>query len=358
MVLYQQIRNLTVPGSARYSGQITPSVSGTLNDWAPTDFAGAFLVTLSPTAATTITGMQAAPHGTFKMLEHGGSTDYPVDLPSEAAGSTAAQRFSSGYHGDLRLQKGERAFFHYDGTAQRWELVWRSSAWDSNVRRPSFFRRTEAAWWKVPGSLARQRYGMPDAENVDGVGTNLDDATGPWMSVSTGSLPYGPADPGVTEKAGACGIRTGPYLYQRRWSVRAGFDRIAIPNALESTLGRWGCFDRFQIYGVDDLADIECACFEFDYSDDQTQVYAVTSDGADATRTVLPTVAPGTAAEYLIDMDASAVRFFYNGSLVATNTTTLPGADTMLGQSVMCRLLAGGSAVKRVTWARCGYSHG
>lgn len=354
-MLYAPFRNLAVPGSVRYYGTITPSVSGTLDDWTPTDFDNAYAIILDPSAATTITGMGSALDGIEKLLIHGGDDDFPIEFTHQDGASTSGLRLENGLLGDFVLHRGDCVLYRRESAEPRWRLVSRQTMAYDQVRRPSFFGRTEASWWKVAGSNTRARRGMVEAEDLKSSATlSIDDSVGPLMSASTGTTPYDP----VTAKDGACGLRTRACLFQPRWNVMAAWDRVSAPSTLANTRARWGCFATNQIFGIPDPADLEGAYFQFDYDDDVALVKAITSSGADFTETELPTAPPGTKAEWWIEMTSSVARFYHDGSLVAEHDTDLPGADTMLGHSIAVELLAGGSTVKRFTWARSGYSFG
>ena len=352
MTLYAPFRDLAVPGSARLYGNLSVSVSGTLNDWTPTGGGNAFLIALAPTAATTITGMAPALDGTFKLVSHSGTTDYPVTLPSLDGGSSSSYQFEHGDQGSLQLQKDDCCLYQYRTAAAKWVLAARKSSAQDQVRRPSFATRTEASWWKVPGSVSRSRRGLFEPEVLDGTAVDADDATGPYMTLSTGALAY----PG--DDSGAAGIRTGARLFQPRWNVRAGWNRVAIPTALSDTRAWWGCFALTHTYGLSSLAGVECSAFRFDSGVHGTLLYAVTSDGSTTETTQLTTSAPQTSANYMIHMQAARHRFYINDSLVADHTTTLPAGATPLGHSATTEVLADAVGVRRIGWSRSWYTFG
>lgn len=346
-MLYAPFRNLAVPGSVRYFGSINPTTSGTLDDWTPTDFDNARNILVEPSGATTITGLGDALEGIEKLIVHAGLDDFPITLKHQDSGSTSELRLEHGSVGDFVLHRGDTALYQREIGTPRWRLMSRHATTYDSWRWPSCSARTEASWWKVPGSCSRQRYGMAEAESMDGsVALSIDDATGPLMSHSTG-----------TTSGDACGLRTGARLFQRRWNPISGWERVSAPSTLSDTRARWGNFATFEIYGVSDPADLEGAYFQFDYSDDVALVKAITSDGASFTETELPTAPPGTQANWAIDQNSTRVRFYHNRSLVAEHDTDLPAPSTPLSHSIAVETLTN-AAVKRFTWARSWYSFG
>lgn len=221
-------------------------------------------------------------------------------------------------------------------------------------------KRTEASWWKIPGSCSRQRFGMAEAECLDGTTfLSVDNASGPLMRISTDTTPYVVGGT-PTEKAGACGLRTGPRLFQRRWEVFSFWDRVSIPTALTTTRAWWGNFSTFETYGLASLVGIHAAAFRFQSTTHASLLYSVTSDGSSTTEKQLVSSTPQTEADYVIEQDANEVRFYIDGALVSTHSSgeNLPDASTPLGHSVHTELLATGSTIRSLTWARSGYSHG
>lgn len=84
---------------------------------------------------------------------------------------------------------------------------------------------------------------------------------------------------------------------------------------------------------------------------------AVTSDGTDATvTTTTAAIAADTSYELLMEVNstATAVRFWVDGTLVATHTTTLPAAATPLG--VVVRLQTLGAAARALRFGRLAWT--
>lgn len=358
MVLYAPLKALHAPGAVRFAGALAVSTAGTLNDWQPTGIDSVFEVRITPTAAITLTGMAAALDGTMRLISHVGATDFPINLSHANSGSTV--KLANGRYKNQRLFSGDQALYRYQASTSTWRLLSIVNDALDQSRRLGAATRTEAAWWKVYGSCSRQRRGMQEAESVDGTTfLSVDDASGPLMRLSTNTTPY-VAGGTALELAGACGIRTGPRLFQRRWDVRAFWDRVSIPTSLATTRSWWGCFSEFETYGLSSVSAIHSAAFRFQSTTHATLLYSVTSDGSSTTAKQLANSTPQSQHEYEIQMDASEVRFYEDGALISTHGSgeNLPDSSTMLGHSVSTELLSGGSTIRSVTWARSGYSHG
>jgi hypothetical protein len=113
---------LNVKEGIQLSGLIAVAVSGTLNDYNPTGLDKATMVGVTGTA--TITGMQAAPTGTIKIIFNfsGAGT---VTISRENAASAALNRFSWGSAGgDIPLILGQAIVCIYTaGVSARWLVL-------------------------------------------------------------------------------------------------------------------------------------------------------------------------------------------------------------------------------------------
>jgi hypothetical protein len=93
------------------------------------------------------------------------------------------------------------------------------------------------------------------------------------------------------------------------------------------------------------LPAIHLAGFRYDTTVDGTAFWrCVTNDGGGAgtITTTLIAVAQDTRYDLMVDMSASTnVKFYVNGDLVATHTTTLPGSTQNMGHHEQLRTLVG-----------------
>jgi len=103
------------------TGDITPStLSGDVNDYDPTGWSTASVIRLesgSPSVRT-ITGLAGGADGRVAILINKGAT-FNVNLASESASSSAANRFSLGSSA-FQLAPGRAIALIYDATASRW----------------------------------------------------------------------------------------------------------------------------------------------------------------------------------------------------------------------------------------------
>ena len=103
------------------TGDITPStLTGDVNDYDPTGWSTASVIRLesgSPSVRT-ITGLAGGADGRVVILVNKGAT-YNVNLASESASSSAANRFSFGSSA-FQLAPGRAVALIYDATASRW----------------------------------------------------------------------------------------------------------------------------------------------------------------------------------------------------------------------------------------------
>lgn len=104
-----------------YTAVITPTaISGTTNNYAPTNFATAYLVRLTTGAASpyTLTGLAGGVAGRQLVLCNSGTSLGTLVLNTEDGGSTAANRFQMS--GGANLLIGDCVTLLYDGTGSRW----------------------------------------------------------------------------------------------------------------------------------------------------------------------------------------------------------------------------------------------
>lgn len=100
------------------------SVSGTLNDWAPTGYATATHFAVTGTGSITLNGMAGGADGRIVVITNmAGSGVADITINHENASSSAANRFDLAVGGTWILATGESATFVYNGSSSRWVQV-------------------------------------------------------------------------------------------------------------------------------------------------------------------------------------------------------------------------------------------
>lgn len=119
---------VTTNGATMHAVLRPSSIAGTYHNYAPTGHENARTIVLTPTAFTYITGLAGGVDGRVVHLINA-SEDYLIELGSENASSTAANRFlSSGtYDGWIDSKMGITLV--YDGTAARWRYASPTYTW-------------------------------------------------------------------------------------------------------------------------------------------------------------------------------------------------------------------------------------
>jgi hypothetical protein len=110
-------------GAFGLKGLITPSaITGANANYAPTDFADAFMIRQDLSAAASISGLAAPSDGRMVVLVNLNAT-YDLQLVHDAT-STAANRFTLPEGKDLYLVgAGSYAVLWYDTTSDRWRVI-------------------------------------------------------------------------------------------------------------------------------------------------------------------------------------------------------------------------------------------
>jgi hypothetical protein len=142
------------PSGGSSPSVITPSqITVTQTDYAPTGWDDATTVRLSASGFFGIQSFAAATSGEQKKLRNVGS--YPIYIPCEHAGGTAAQRVACSESGqDYILQVGGSSVIEYDGTLSRWVVVSNTFDPSLNVKGHHYFESvgaTTGADWGTVG---------------------------------------------------------------------------------------------------------------------------------------------------------------------------------------------------------------
>lgn len=251
----------------------------------------------------------------------------------------------------------------------------------SHTAEHGFVTRAGVVLWSPPGSGGRLRYrtraGHEDellapllrrqmAVTAPGNGTSLvttgtaaptvastnitaasaDGASGPAVSYTTTAAPG--VDAGVISAFGVVQPRWAPLFHTRIVTDASAVTstRLAAGLVTADIAGNAGPASSGS------FSTAAGAWLRYDSSVDGTAVWrAVTADGSNATvTTTTAAVAAGTVYELTIEGDAAgaAWRFWVNGTLVATHTTTLPAASAALGYLVRLRTLAAAARALRL----------
>jgi hypothetical protein len=115
------ISGTTQVADLRYTVLEVGSVSGTLNDWAPTGHETVTQFAVTGTGTLVLNGLQGGASGRRIVITNmagGGVAD--ITINNENAGSSAANRFDMATGANWRIQTGESATFIYNGTSSRW----------------------------------------------------------------------------------------------------------------------------------------------------------------------------------------------------------------------------------------------
>lgn len=113
-------------GAFGLNGTISPStISGTVNNYAPTSLSTAFAIRQDLSGNVTLNGLTGGTDGRLLLLVNIDAGGFYIDLVHEATGSTAANRFALPGGIDRRLYgEGSSALLRYDGTSSRWRVLW------------------------------------------------------------------------------------------------------------------------------------------------------------------------------------------------------------------------------------------
>lgn len=135
------VSSLTNTGAEFDTGYINPTgLTGTINDWAPTGFASAQYIyaTSANTGATSFTGIAGGTDGRMITIiaDPANTSGNGLTLNNESASSIAANRMT--FIGANAIVLGAASLssvtLRYNGTAQRWQEISRSSTqWNMNV---------------------------------------------------------------------------------------------------------------------------------------------------------------------------------------------------------------------------------
>lgn len=157
------------------------------------------------------------------------------------------------------------------------------------------------------------------------------------------------------------GTGSDSYMLDTAGICRIGFESehvwvIQIGNVITSYRVWWG-LTTANLSAVGAPTTQSVAAFRYDTGVDTASVQfrAVTCDGASGVTTTATgvTVTATQAYRFVIITSSSDVKFYIDGTLVATHTTNLPAANTNLGHQVVVRTLDASN--KRVEWSRSAH---
>lgn len=103
---------------------ITPSITGNVNDWAPTGIGTCVFVEITNNnAANQITGMNASQVDGRLLFIRVAPSSQQITIKNENASSSAANRFRNRNNGDAVITPDGWFMFRYNGTQQRWNQI-------------------------------------------------------------------------------------------------------------------------------------------------------------------------------------------------------------------------------------------
>lgn len=112
--------SLDATDKVAFDGTISPSqITGSQNNYSPTNWDTSNTVRLDSDAAYDITGFDAGDSGQMKMVHNIGS--YTLTLKNESASSSAANRLD--LNDDVQLKSKQMIVMQYDNTSSRWRVI-------------------------------------------------------------------------------------------------------------------------------------------------------------------------------------------------------------------------------------------
>lgn len=197
-----------------------------------------------------------------------------------------------------------------------------------------------------PGATTATTMGMP-AALLNATVANADDSEGPWISHTTGSV-----------SGNATSVRSDllPTAVRRDWQPDIEF--MVKLGATISSYRFWaGLFDAVPNSASDPT--LNGAAFRYATDVDGTAFWRCWSNdnsgGGSVTTTSVAVAANGTY-RLRIKCNASDIEFYIDDVLVATHSSNLPVATTMLGYNISLATLTGSS--RAFSWSRIMLTHG
>lgn len=160
--------------------------------------------------------------------------------------------------------------------------------------------------------------GFAAAPTVTGTATNATSAAGPFVRYTSG-----------TTSGSIAGLNSASGVVRRDWSP-VFLARITTGATLTAIRHWIGLFSANP--GSSDNPVIHLAAFRYSSAVDSTLFWRTCTDDATgiAVTTTTSPIATSTAYDLAIWMDATSVKFYVDNNLVATHTTKLPTASTLL----------------------------
>jgi hypothetical protein len=186
--------------------------------------------------------------------------------------------------------------------------------------------------------------GFTAAPTVTGTPTNVDDADGPLNNYQSGA---------VSGNVG--GLNSAAAVCRRDWLPKF-ICRAKMPASLATARNWIGLFSGSPMASA--TPAVHLAGFRYDTVADGTAFWRCVTDDASGTPTVTVTtvaVAINTAYVFRMVLSATDVKFYINGTLVATHTTHLPTATTALFWYAAVATLA--ASAQNIKFSRCAVKH-
>ena len=191
-----------------------------------------------------------------------------------------------------------------------------------------------------PGATTVSRVGLPADPTLTATTSNADDADGPWLNHATAAT-----------TGSASGMVSAFTVCRRDWLPDITF-RVKTPATLSNSRLWIGLFNQSMDASEATTGD-HVAAFRYSTAVDSSGKWqTVTNDGG-ATPTVNDSGvnrSADTAYTMRIRCLSGSIEFYIDGTLVATHTTDLPGATTLLGYAV--RAIALANNARAIKWSR------
>ena len=195
-----------------------------------------------------------------------------------------------------------------------------------------------------PGLATATTVGMP-AALLNATVANADDADGPWIQHTTGAV-----------SGNATSMRSDALdtVFRRDWQPDVEF-MFKAPATITSIRVWVGLFAA--VPNAADDPTLHGAGFRFSTgaSDANWQAWSNDNSGGGAIANTGVTFSANGVYRLRVQCRASDIRYFVNGSLVATHSTNLPTATVMMGYNISAATLT--NASRAIKWQRVSIIH-
>lgn len=114
------VTDLTATEQVRFSGNISISVTGTIDNWAPTGLVDTFQINMTTSTSATITGIAGGVDGRLLLLI---STTGGITLSHNNSNSSSTNRIQVSGGRDLILNRGDSVILRWEDTTDTWRTI-------------------------------------------------------------------------------------------------------------------------------------------------------------------------------------------------------------------------------------------